>query len=175
MKNTKFSFALAGSALITAFLITVNIMFSPDFLWVVFVILPVMWWPLTMLRGKRAASFKFAMISFVAVIIYYGLLNLLFLPGHLWIVYIAYAISWWPMTLFFVGRKQPFAYSVSGALISIAFFMIVNFITTPHIIWFVFPAFIILWWPLSIYFFVFKPLKDDITIAIPKDLSTTED
>jgi hypothetical protein len=150
------SFSVAGSLLLMAFLITDNIMFSPMFPWVIFTILPVFWWPVTVLLGRRAASFGFASVSFFITMLYYGLLNFYMFPAHPWLIYIAYALIWWPLTQFFMKRKQLFAYSVVEALITIIFFMAVNLITTPHNSWFIYPSFTVLWWPLSIYFFVFK-------------------
>jgi len=107
MKNTNFCFAAAGSVLISAFFIAVNLLFSPGFLWFVFACPPVVWWPLAILLGRRAGTFKFAIISFLTAMVYYGLLNLLFFPGHPWIIYIAFALSWWPLSVyFFVFQKQ---------------------------------------------------------------------
>lgn len=107
MKNTNFCFAVAGSVLISAFFIAVNLLFSPGFLWFVFACPPVVWWPLAILLGRRAGTFKFAIISFLTAMVYYGLLNLLFFSGHPWIIYIAFALSWWPLSVyFFVFQKQ---------------------------------------------------------------------
>jgi hypothetical protein len=150
------SFSLAGSLLILAFLFSINFMFSPAVPWLLFAALPVLWWPAITFLGKRAASMGFAITSFCVALIYYGALNLFMFPAHPWIIYVAYGMIWWPVSQFFLRRKQQFAYSVLGTIFTIVFFMAVNFITTPHNPWFIYPAFAVLWWPLTIYFFVYK-------------------
>lgn len=159
MKNANFYFALAGSVLVTALLISVNLLFSPGLLWVVFACPPLVWWPLSALLGSRAATSAFALLSFLSAAVYYSLLNLLFFRGHPWVIYIVFALCWWPLTIFFAGQKNPFGYSLAGTAVTSVFFIAVNLITSPQVIWFVFPVFAVLWWPLSVYFFVYKKQK----------------
>ena len=59
----------------------------------------------------------------------------------------------------FAGRGQSLAFAVCGAGLSAAFFIWLNFATTPQVIWAVYPIFAVLWWPLAIYYFVYKPRK----------------
>lgn len=60
-----------------------------------------------------------------------------------------------------LGVKQPvkrnmmkinLAYSVWGSLLIIALFIFINFYYSPHTIWFVYPTFAVIWWPLTMYF-----------------------
>ncbi|MDX8047589.1 permease prefix domain 1-containing protein [Gracilibacillus sp. S3-1-1] len=62
-----------------------------------------------------------------------------------------------------LGGKQPvkskrnmtkinLGYSVWGSGLIIALFVFINFYYTPNDIWFVYPTFAILWWPLTMYF-----------------------
>ncbi|WP_449620961.1 permease prefix domain 1-containing protein [Robertmurraya sp. Marseille-Q9965] len=48
--------------------------------------------------------------------------------------------------------KINLAYSIWGSILIIALFVFINFYYTPHIIWFVYPTFVVLWWPLTLYF-----------------------
>lgn len=43
-------------------------------------------------------------------------------------------------------------YSIWGSLLLIGLFVFINFYYTPQVIWFVYPTFGILWWPLSMYY-----------------------
>lgn len=43
-------------------------------------------------------------------------------------------------------------FSICGSIISIGLFTFVNFYYTPRTIWFVYPAFAMLWWPLAMFF-----------------------
>ncbi|QAS51375.1 permease prefix domain 1-containing protein [Halobacillus litoralis] len=44
-------------------------------------------------------------------------------------------------------------YSIWGSSLIIALFIFINFYYTPDVIWFVYPTFAVLWWPLSMYFY----------------------
>lgn len=49
-------------------------------------------------------------------------------------------------------RKLNLGYSLWGSSLVIALVLFINLYYTPHIIWFVYPTFVILWWPLTMYF-----------------------
>lgn len=60
-----------------------------------------------------------------------------------------------------LGSKQPvtkdtkklnLSFSIWGSLLIIALFIFINFYYTPRTIWFVYPTFAVLWWPLAMYF-----------------------
>jgi hypothetical protein len=49
--------------------------------------------------------------------------------------------------------KLNLGFSIWGSSLSIALFVFINFYYTPDVIWFVYPAFAILWWPLSMLYY----------------------
>ncbi|WP_042352358.1 hypothetical protein [Bacillus massiliigorillae] len=53
-------------------------------------------------------------------------------------------------------KKIHFGYSVCGSVLIISFFLFINMYYSPSVIWFVYPTFAVLWWPLTIYFYVHK-------------------
>jgi hypothetical protein len=48
--------------------------------------------------------------------------------------------------------KINLAYSIWGSILIISLVAFVNFYYTPSVIWFVYPTFAVLWWPLSMYY-----------------------
>ncbi|KHD84607.1 permease prefix domain 1-containing protein [Heyndrickxia ginsengihumi] len=48
--------------------------------------------------------------------------------------------------------KLNLQYSILGSLLTIALFVFINLYYTPSKIWFVYPTFGVLWWPLTMYF-----------------------
>ncbi|WP_313894836.1 permease prefix domain 1-containing protein [Psychrobacillus sp.] len=48
--------------------------------------------------------------------------------------------------------KINLGYSIWGSSLIIALFVFINFYYTPENIWFVYPTFAVLWWPLTMYF-----------------------
>jgi len=67
-------------------------------------------------------------------------------------------VIWWPMALFFQWYRNKtkerigFAFSVCSFLLITALMLFINFYYTPDIIWFVYPVFAVLWWPLAMLF-----------------------
>lgn len=51
------------------------------------------------------------------------------------------------------ASKNALLFSIAGSLAIIALTVFINLSYTPKNIWFVYPAFAVLWWPLSIFFF----------------------
>ncbi|MFD2628117.1 permease prefix domain 1-containing protein [Oceanobacillus kapialis] len=48
--------------------------------------------------------------------------------------------------------KLNLGYSIWGFSLITALFVFINFYYTPKVIWFVYPAFVLAWWPLTMYF-----------------------
>jgi len=48
--------------------------------------------------------------------------------------------------------KIDLGFSIWGSALIIALVVFINFYYTPHIIWFVYPTFGVLWWPLSMFY-----------------------
>jgi hypothetical protein len=61
-----------------------------------------------------------------------------------------------------LGSKQPMRgssnpklnlhFSIWGSLLIVSLFVFINFYYAPKTIWFVYPTFAVLWWPLTMYF-----------------------
>ena len=153
-KAKTLTFAVIGAVAIIAYHIVVYRVLTPGVHpWYLYMILPAVWWPVTMAFKEKAASLGFLGISMAVFILYYGALNLIFSPIYFWSIYLLYPTAWAVIGTYY-GRKHRFlAMAVWGTVITIAFFAIVNYITTPHHIWAVYPIFVILFWPLSLYFF----------------------
>ena len=85
-------------------------------------------------------------------------INFYYTPGNIWFVYPVFAVVWWPMALYFqwyrnkTGERIGFAFSVCSFLLITALMLFINFYYTPHTIWFVYPVFAVLWWPLAMLF-----------------------
>jgi hypothetical protein len=150
------AYSIVGALMILAFLITVNIVYTPFYPWSLYAVLPVLMWPAGVFLGKRAGDFTTAVVFSFVVILYYTALNFLLSPAFPWAIFPAYAVLWWPAGIALAKRGHLMLFSLCGALLSAALFIAVNLITTPHSIWAVYPIFTIAWWPLSVYYFVYK-------------------
>ncbi len=151
------AFAVIGAVAIIGYHVFVYFMLTPEVHpWYLYLIPPAVWWPVTLALKEKAKSLAFLFGSMVVFLIYYGAINILLSPGYFWSIYLLYAFAWGVIGAYFGTRKQYFALSIWGTVITIIFFAVLNYITTPHHIWAVYPTFAILFWPLSIYFFKVK-------------------
>ncbi|GKU81916.1 hypothetical protein [Niallia sp. NCCP-28] len=151
-----FQLSLFGSLLLLIFFIAVNYIHTPDYPWFLFVLGPIALWPVLVFLGYKAKDLNTALIGSLSIIFYYFILNILLSPQYIWAIYIAFPVLWWPLAVYHVKKKTYFSFSVHASLLISLFFIIVNFINSPQIIWAVYPIFAVLWWPLSMYYFYYK-------------------
>lgn len=145
------AFSVAGAVMTIAFFIASNLL-ETAFPWALFACFPVIWWPTAMFLGSKMGGLKFSIFCSVCTLIWYGALNILVAPGSPWVMFVAYALVWWVLSVNFYGRHCPHVYAVVMSVISIAFFAAVNYIYSPGAIWAFYPAFAILWWPVTLLF-----------------------
>jgi hypothetical protein len=143
------SLSLAGSALMIAYFIAVNLFLSPGHMWFLYACYPFVWWPIVMYLGRKAGTLAFALVCSAVTIAYYAALNLLLSPGYPWAVYPAFAVAWWPLSMYFAKKRQWIGYSFAASALAIAFFIIVNLVSSPGVNWAIYPIFAVLWWPMA--------------------------
>lgn len=149
-------YSIICSTMIIVFLIIENYIYTPDHLWFIYAIYPILWWPILMYLDEKAKTLKVALIGCASTIIYYALVNIILSPQYPWAIYPAFLVIWWPLALYHAQRKTFVAFSVTATLLISTFFIIVNIVSSPEVIWAIYPIFVTLWWPLSMYFYVYK-------------------
>ncbi|WP_438447642.1 hypothetical protein [Gorillibacterium sp. sgz5001074] len=155
--------AVSGSILLASFLILENLLISPtDTPWFLYAVFPLIWWPVSVGLGSRAGTPLYAWTASFITVGYYLVLNVALSPGHPWIIYILYALLWWPASIHYSRKRGHFGFSLFGSGITILLLAVVNAITTPREIWVIYPAFTLVWWPLSMYYFVHRRKKAGI-------------
>jgi len=121
--------------------------------WYLYLIFPLVWYPVTMFYRGTVNQHRFTIVSAIAFIAYYFTLNMIVTPNRYWFVEIILIASWVTIGRVFGSENKRFLLSVTGTLITISYFAVINYIYSPMVIWAVYPAFAIIWWPLSYYFF----------------------
>ncbi|MFA9381540.1 MAG: hypothetical protein ACERKO_10830 [Acetanaerobacterium sp.] len=149
-------YSVLGALIIIAFLTLENHLKSPFCPWVLFTYFPVLMWPTGVMLGRRLGKLTTALIGSFAGIVYYTALNVMVFQGFPWAIFPAYVLLWWPLAIAFAKRGTSLLFSIIGSLLSAALFIAVNLIASPHSIWAIYPVFALAWWPLSIYFFVYR-------------------
>lgn len=144
--------ALIGCITVMFILTVLNYFYSVH-PWILYTLFPIACWPIAVYSGRRAKTLLFAITISLAAIIYYTVLNMFMSPQYPWAIFPSFVVLWWPMTLYYVRRRQYFMYAVAASLLTSIFFIAVNVISSPHTVWAIYPIFAVLWWPLSLYFY----------------------
>ncbi|MCC2251351.1 MAG: hypothetical protein ACQEWU_06820 [Bacillota bacterium] len=148
-------FAIITSTLLLILLIIEN-RSTPTYPWVSYTVIPLVYWPILVFLGAKAKTLRVAVVGSGVAILYYFLLNVIVSPHTPWVIFPAFAVLWWPLSVYHVRRSTYFTFSLHASLLLCLFFIMVNIIYSPGTIWAIYPIFAILWWPLSLYFFVYK-------------------
>lgn len=147
-------FAMIGALLIIAYHVALYHWVTPGaHPWYLYLILPALWWPVCMALRGNINKVWFQFFSLGVFTVYYIILNLIITPGYFWAIYVIYPVLWAIMGNYFGRRKRFFTLSVCASVITIVFFALVNYMTSPHVIWAIYPSFAIVWWPLAMYFY----------------------
>jgi hypothetical protein len=149
-------FSISFSGLIMVFLIVENYMNSPNYPWFLYTIVPIVWSPILVFLGKRAKTMTVALIGSSSIILYYAILNMILSPLYPWVIFPAFVVLWWPLAIYHAQKRTYFRFSIHASLLISIFFLSVNAISSPDTLWAVYPIFCVLWWPLSMYYFVYK-------------------
>lgn len=107
---------------------------------------------------KLGLSLAFSVWGGSLIIALFLFINFYYTPNAIWFVYPTFAVIWWPLALFFQWYRHKkevpvgFAFSVCGFLLITGLMMFVNLYYTRETIWFVYPVFAVIWWPLAMLF-----------------------
>jgi hypothetical protein len=87
-----------------------------------------------------------------AIILSVVTLNVLSSPGYPWCIYPIFGILWWPLSVYFAGRRQPLHYAVGGTALLWALFLLTYLVSSFGVHpWFLYPMLAVGWWPLSVW------------------------
>ena len=79
-------------------------------------------------------------------------INIIHTPSVLWFLLAVYPILGWSILLFLGNRCLNAPIAWFGAILTIIYYGVLNIIFGLEYLWFIYPTFIVLWWPLVVYF-----------------------
>lgn len=150
-RNAFRGLSVAGTLLTVAFLLAANAL-NPQYPWAIYAIFPVLWWPLAMFLGPRMGALGFSVLAALCTIAYYSGCNMLLTPAVPWSMFVAYAVLWWPLSVFYAGRRQPLGYALVMTTLSALLFAATNAMFSPGAQWALYPIFAMVWWPVAVFF-----------------------
>ena len=143
--------SLFFSPLIILTVAVINLLTSPGYLWCLYPVFVVLWWPLSAYYAGRGKPLHYALWGMALITALLLLTYLFSSPGaHPWFLYPLLAAGWWPLSVW-GAQKGARAYSMAAALYVIVTVLVINLLTSPGFWWWVYPAFFVLWWPVAVH------------------------
>lgn len=160
-KTSQKLLALISLAANIAFVIYFSQIIRPDYNWSIYAFGPAVLCSVMLFFGEKSRTLAFSILAYLLLLAYYGYINAFVETRHPFIIYIAFALAWWPTSLSFVRHRNLLRYSLVSFFLIAAFFTATNLVTTPHVLWAVYPIGAAAFWPLSVLVFGKKPRKEN--------------
>lgn len=151
MKRYQWGFVASGSVLTILFLIVVNYLTSEEYPWFIYPTVLLLLLPLGLYCSMEKKHTLFSMVSSFILLVVLSMENLIKTPGYPWVLYAAAPIILWPILSILGKRNNNMFVASTVSIIFILYYVILNMYLAPSNPWAIFPAFVILWWPLTIY------------------------
>lgn len=147
----KFRIAAVYAALISLSVIVLNLLSSPGYLWCIYPIFGILWWPLSAYFAGRRQPLEFALCgaALVSVMMFFGYLISSF-GSHPWFLYPMLGVFWWPLSVW-GARAGARRFSSTAAQYIILTVLVINLITSPGHWWWIYPAVCVVWWPIILH------------------------
>jgi hypothetical protein len=145
-------FAALNAILLAGYFILVHRLFTAGaHAWYWYTFFPLAWWVFAAAMRENAFKPRNVLLGALAALLYYGALNRWLSPAVPWILFLTGPAVVAVLCSVFAARKQYFTLSVCVSAAVILYFAAINLAFTPHAVWAVYPAFGVLWWPLSVW------------------------
>ncbi|MCM3759755.1 hypothetical protein M3212_03020 [Alkalihalobacillus oceani] len=169
MSNYTFPFLLAGSFMTVLFLFSVNLATTPGEWWFLFPTVVVLLLPFFFHSRQKGYYPIYTWTASLTIMIYLFVENMTTSPHHPWFLYVSYVFVLWILSAHFERHLKKLSFACLISLLTIGYYTLLNVVISPHFPWAIFPAFVILWWPLALYcsqqnrFFLFSVLATILT------------
>ncbi|PTM54744.1 hypothetical protein [Desmospora activa] len=152
MDRHRIGFAFIGSLMSIIFLMIVNYLTSPNYLWFFYPAFVLLLWPISLFFIKKGQYKQHALFVCILLIVFLITINTIYFPVHPWFLYAAFPITWWPISLFCGSKAKTLAFAFFGSMSIILYYSILNAALSPQYPWAIYPTFAVLWWPLALYY-----------------------
>lgn len=144
-------FVMAGSVLTIVFLMVVNFLTTAHYPWFIYPSIMLLLLPLGIFSIIAKKHTLFSVVGSMVLLIVLLLENYINTPDYPWFLYAAAPIVLWPVLVLLGKRNGSIPVAVTISILFICYYTLLNIYLAPSYPWAIFPAFVILWWPLSVF------------------------
>lgn len=151
MKKYDIGFVVTGSVMTIVFLILTNIFTSAQYPWFIYPALVIVMFSLGFYCVSAKKYTLFSVLGSFLLLLYLIIVNYINTPDYPWFSYTAAPIVMLPTLVILGKRIKTMTTALIGSISFIIYYMLLNIYLAPQVPWVIFPAFVILWWPLLLY------------------------
>jgi hypothetical protein len=151
LKIDNVGFVAAGSVMTILFLIIVNLITSFQHLWFIYPAFALLLSLLGILFIQNRKMTVFSILSSMLIMIFLFVQNYLYTPHYPWFLYTLAPLVLWPIFMLLRKRAKTMSTAVIGSTLIILYYALLNLLLSPGYPWSIYPIFVVLWWPLSLY------------------------
>lgn len=144
-------FVMAGSVLTIVFLMVVNFLTTTHYPWFIYPSVLLLLLPLGIYSLIAKKQTLFSLVGSLVLFIVLLLENYMKTPDYPWFLYAVAPLILWPVLVLLGKRNGNMIVAVGVSILFILYYVLLNIYLAPSYPWSIFPAFVILWWPLSVY------------------------
>lgn len=150
------AFSIVGSIVIISSLLITNCVTSPSVIWFYYPAFAAIWWPLSALLAGPSTRKVYSIVGALILTAFFTLENLLKSPFCPWALLTYFPILMWPVGTLLGKRLGKLYAALFGSLAGILYYTALNIYVFQGFPWAIFPAYVLLWWPLAIAFSKWK-------------------
>ena len=144
-------FLLSGSIMTILFFVIVNLFTGADYPWSIYPLFAILIGTTSVIFGVAERYKQQAIFISGLSIVLLLLINVMHSPSFPWFLFAVYPILWWPILVSLGERAKSIQIAIIGSMCTIVYYFILNMFFAPNYLWFIYPTFLVLWWPLSIF------------------------
>lgn len=145
------NFVLAGSIMTILFLMIVNLLTGSDYPWSIYPLFAILIGAISIVFGVMGRHKQQAIYVTAILILFLLILNIMHTPNFPWFLFAIYPIVWWPILISLGTKAKSIQIAIIGSVCTIIYYFILNMFFAPNYLWFIYPTFAVLWWPLSVF------------------------
>jgi hypothetical protein len=151
LKTYNVGFVVAGSIMTILFLIIVNMITSFQHLWFIYPTFALLLSLFSIMFIKNKMINVYSILSSMLIMIFLFVQNFLYTPEYPWFLYTVPPLVVWPILMLLGPRAKTMATALIGSTLIILYYVLLNLLLSPQYPWAIYPIFVVLWWPLSLY------------------------
>ena len=135
------------------FLIVINFLTSNEHPWFIYPAYVLVLFPIALICVLKKQYKLLSIIGSIWTLSFLIIINHLNTPDNPWVLYTIVPLLMCPVLVLLDQKAKRISIAICGSLAITLYYLLLNVYLSPYYPWAIFPAFIVIWWPLFLYHF----------------------